>query len=135
MRKLLILLSLLLPTVAHGQSWSTLPVDLAIPMNTSTPGTPLTTTIANAGTVSSVCTVGTECFFSSLPSGAFEVGGYQGCSNLGPVQMNGTGGTLYPAQSMTYNNYAHLDSANGDIGLFQFSGAPTSSKNFSLTMC
>ena len=133
MRKLLILLALFSPAVAHGQSWSTLPVDLAIPMNTSTPGTPLTTTIANAGTVSSVCTVGTECFFSSLPSGAFEVGGYQGCSNLGPVQMNGTGGTLYPAQSMTYNNYAHLDSANGDIGMFQFSGV--SSRNITVTTC
>lgn len=133
MRKLLILLALFLPAVVHAQSWSTLPVDLAIPMNTSSPGTPLTTTIANAGTVSSVCTVGTQCYFQSLPAGAFEVGVYQGCSNLGPVQMNGTGGTLYPAQSMNYNNYAHFDVDNTAIGNFAFS--KVSSKNITVMTC
>ncbi|MGA7224868.1 MAG: hypothetical protein WBX16_18555 [Candidatus Acidiferrales bacterium] len=134
-RPLLILLAFFLPAMAHAQSWSTLPVDLAIPMDTSTPGTSLTTTIGNAGTVSSVCAVGTECYFESLPAGAFEVGANQGCSNLGPVQMNGAGGTLYPAGSMAYNNYAHLDSANNDIGNFGFSGPPTTSRNITVTMC
>lgn len=132
-KQLLILLALFLPAVACAQSWSAMPVDLAIPMNTSTPGTPLTTSIANAGTLSNVCTVGAQCFFESLPAGAFEVGANQGCSNLGPVQMNGSGGTLYPAQSMNHNNYAHLDSANGDIGNFAFSGM--SSRNITITMC
>jgi len=127
----------LLSSVCFGQSWSTLPVDLLIPMNTSPtylPGTALTTAIANSGTVSNVCTVGTECYFSSLPVGAFEVGAnHKACSNLGPVQMNGIGGTLYPAQSLNYNSYAHLDSANGAIGMFQFRGI--SSKYITVTTC
>ncbi len=130
---ILVCFLLLIAPVLHAQTWSALPVDLIVPMDTSTPGTPLTTAIANAGTVSSVCTVGSQCYFESLPEGAFEVGAYQGCSNLGPVQMNGTGGTLYPAQSLNHNNYAHLDSANDVIGNFAFSGV--SSKNITVTTC
>jgi len=134
-RVILVSLLLVICPVLHAQTWSSLPVDLIIPMNTSTAGTLLTTTIADAGTVSSACTVGTSCYFSSLPSGAFEVGPYQGCSNLGPVQMNGSGGALYPAQSLAYNNYAHLDSANGDIGMFTFSNGVISTQNFTISMC
>jgi hypothetical protein len=134
-KAMLVCLFLVISPILHAQTWSTLPVDLVIPMNTSTAGTALTTTIADAGTVSSVCTVGTSCYFSSLPAGAFEVGSYQGCSNLGPVQMNGSGGALYPAQSLAYNNYAHLDSANGDIGMFTFSNGVISTQNFTISMC
>jgi hypothetical protein len=139
-QRIAILVWLLLVTtpVLYAQTWSTLPVDLIIPMNTSPtypPGTPLTTTIANSGTVSNACTVGTNCYFSSIPAGALEVGANNACTNLGPVQMNGAGGTLYPAQSLNYNNYAHLDSANSVIGMFSFSGGVVSTQNFAISVC
>jgi hypothetical protein len=121
MRKILICTFFLcLPcSLCFGQTWSTLPVDLVVSMNTSSPGTALTTAILNAGTVSSSCTVGSTCNWTSVASGGsysptFEVGARQGVlSNLGPVQMTGTGGTLYPAQSLNFNNIGHQD---GDPG-------------------
>ena len=41
------------------------------------------------------------------------------CSNLGPVQLN-NGGTLYPAQSLNYNNIAIPDTDFGTISNFVF---------------
>jgi hypothetical protein len=137
-KAILVCLFLVVSPVLHAQTWSTLPVDLVVPMNTSLldpAGTLLTTAIADLGTVSSACTVGVNCYFSSLPAGAFEVGPYQGCSNLGPVQMDGNGGALFPAQSLAYNNYAHLDSDNGDIGMFSFSNGVITTQNFAISMC
>jgi hypothetical protein len=102
--------------------WSTLPVDVVISMNTSTPGTTLTAAIANAGTVSNTCVPGSTCSFASVPAG-WTVGANQGVfSNLGPVSLN-NGGATYPPQSFSYNNLAHLDSANSNISNFAFSSA------------
>lgn len=104
----------LLCPACFGQGLSTLPVDLIVDMNTSTPGTALTTTIANAGTI---CKSGTTCTWSSIASGGsflptFLVGANQNTiSNLGPVTL--TGGTTYPAQSLNYNSIGHQD---GDPG-------------------
>lgn len=135
MRKFFFILALLSPFGAYSQSqnWSTLNVDAIISMNTSTPGTTLTAAIGNAGTVSNTCTVGTSCTFATVPAG-FTVGANQGtCSNLGPVQMN-SGGALYPAQSLNYNNVAHADSANGVILNYNFS-SPISPTAISIGGC
>src|SRR5277367_6894484 len=97
------LLFLLYSSATFSQTWSALPVDLLVSMNTSTPGTAVSTSIANAGTVSSQCSVGSTCNWTGVSD--FNVGAYQGTmSNLGPIQMTGTGGALYPAQSLNYNN-------------------------------
>ncbi len=138
LRGLLFFVALLaLPNSAFPQSWSTLPVDLLVPMNTSPtypPGTAMTAAIANSGTVSSQCKVGSGCYFATFPSG-FEVGANQGtCTNLGPIQMNGSGGALYPAQSLNYNNYAHSDSATTSTEQFYFSPFLTNTQ-FSITTC
>jgi hypothetical protein len=111
----------LLASVCFGQTWGTLNVDLIVSMNTSTPGTPLTDAIANAGTVSNVCTVGSSCTWASVPSD-WTVGANQNIfSNLGSVQMNGTGGTLYQAQSLKYNAVEKPDSNNSTIVNMNFS--------------
>jgi hypothetical protein len=102
--------------VAFPLGAQTLNVDMVAPMNTSTPGTAFTTAIGNAGTV---CSSGTTCSWSSVVSGGsysptFLVGANQGAfTNLGPVQVNGTGGKLYATGSLNYNNIAHQD---GDVG-------------------
>jgi hypothetical protein len=122
-------------TLAFGsghqtQTWSTINADVAVPMNTSSPGTPLTTATANAGTVSYACP---SCSWNNpVPSG-FEVGANNGCSNLGPVQMNGAGGPLYAAGSLNYNSYGHLDSANSVINNLDFPS--NSSTNVSVNVC
>jgi hypothetical protein len=136
--KLILLLFVLLfagfPKVVAAQQWSTLPVDALVSMNTSTPGTALTSGIANAGTISSQCTVGSSCAWQSPTD--FEVGANSGnCSNLGAVQMTGTGGTLYPAQSLNYNNMAHNDANNNTNAHFDFSGAPAKATSTSVVFC
>ena len=94
----------------------TLDVDMVAPMNTSTPGAAFTTAIGNAGTV---CSSGTTCSWSSVTSGGsysptFLVGANQGAfTNLGPVQVNGTGGALYAIGSLNHNSIGHED---GDVG-------------------
>lgn len=97
----------------------------------------MTQEIANAGSVSSVCTVGSaDCEFTSVTSGAYEVGADESaCSNLGPVQMNGSGGTLYPAQSLNYNNLAHSDADNTSVGATMNFGSGADSHNVMLTGC
>jgi hypothetical protein len=128
-----ILLLLLYPAATFSQTWSSLPVDLLVSMNTGTPGTTLTTSTANAGTVSSQCAVGSTCSWTGVTD--FNVGAYQGTmSNLGPIQMTGTGGTLYPAQSLNYNNIAHNDANNNTNGYLSMSGAPGSATAVSATI-
>ena len=102
--------------VAFPLGAQTLNVDMVVPMNTSTPGTAFTTAIGNAGTV---CSSGTTCSWSSVVSGGsysptFLVGANQGAfTNMGPVQVNGTGGALYATGSLKYNSIGHQD---GDVG-------------------
>jgi hypothetical protein len=83
-------------------------------MNTGTAGTTLSTSVANAGTVSSQCTVGSTRNWTGVSD--FIVGANQGTmSNLGPIQMTGDG-PLYPAQSLNFNNIAHNDANNNTNG-------------------
>jgi hypothetical protein len=124
-------------SVCFGQTWSTLPVDLVVSMNTSSPGTALTAAIANAGTVSSDCTVGTSCTWGPPTDSSFTVGANQNaCSNLGPASLNG-GTTTYPAQSLNYNSIAHNDgvAGPGSIEVLTFSGAPASATSVSALVC
>jgi hypothetical protein len=110
-----------------------MPVDLLVSMNTSAPGTALSTSIANAGTVSSQCSVGSTCNWTGVTD--FNVGAYQGTiSNLGPIQMTGTGGALYPAQSLNFNNMAHNDAGNNTNGYLTMSGAPGNATSVSATV-
>jgi hypothetical protein len=112
-----------LGSVCYGQSWSTLNVDLVIPMNTSSPGTALTTSILNAGTVSNNCTLGSSCTWGTPASGGsysptFLVGENQGSlSNLGSVCVMSGSATCssptYAASSLNFNSIGHQD---GDPG-------------------
>jgi len=125
MRRLLLLFVSLFVgfvTVVSAQQWSTLSVDALVSMNASSPGTTLTPSLANAGTVSSQCTVGSTCSFTEVTD--FTVGANQStCSNLGAVQMTGSGGALYRAQSLNYHNMAHSDAGNNTNAHLNFSGA------------
>src|SRR5271155_3160595 len=137
MKRILIMFAILLggfATVASAQQWSTLSADALVSMNTSSPGTSLTPAIANAGIVSSQCVAGSTCTFSSASN--FTVGANQSkCSNLGAVQMSGSGGALYPAQSLNYNNMAHNDAGNNTNAYLKFSGAPGKSTIVSALAC
>jgi hypothetical protein len=145
MRRIPLLFALLLAlqfvgfaTVAGAQQWSTLPVDALISMNTGSPGTSLSAATANAGTVSSQCTVGSSCTWGGNNGGPtdFHVGANNGnCSNLGAVQMTGAGGPLYPAQSLNYNNMAHNDANNNTNAYFDFSGAAANATSASVLFC
>jgi hypothetical protein len=113
-----------------AQTWSTINADAAVILNSGTPGTTLTTATANAGTVSFTCTVSTSCGFSGVPS-TFLVGANQNTiSNLGPVQMNGTGGTLFAQQSLNYNTIAHPDNGANSVNTFALPNV-ASNKTFS----
>ena len=109
----------------------TLNVDMVVPMNTSTPGTAFTTAIGNAGTV---CSSGTTCSWSSVASGGsysptFLVGANQGAlTNLGPVQVNGTGGILYATGLLDNNSIGHQDGdpGPGSNATMNLSGAASS---------
>ena len=115
-------------TFASAQQWSTLPADVLVSMNTSSPGTAITTSIGNGGTVcGSNCTVGSTLSWNGGWTGSspqdFTVAANQGaCSNLGPVQMNG--GSLYPAQTLNYYSAAHNDADNNTNAGLGFSGTP-----------
>ena len=142
MRKLLAaLFFLFFPAIcgAQGQWTTPLPVDLVIPMNTSTPGTTLTNAIANAGMVSNNCVPGgggsTGCSFAITNTG-LKVGANQNaCSNLGPVSVNG-GGPTYAAQTLNYNNLAMLDSVafTNPITNINF-GSGIRPTNVTMTVC
>ena len=138
-KRLLLFAFLLLPFAVHAQQWSTLDADLLVSMNTSIPGTTLTPSIANAGMVSSKCIAGRSCSFSGSLSQCgtcFSVGANQSaCSNLGAVQMKGTGGILFPAQSLNSNNMAHDDSQNNTSADLQFTGAPASATIVATLAC
>lgn len=128
----LVLISLCTSEI-FAQQWSTLPVDLLVPMNSGSPGTTLTTSTANAGTVSSQCTVGSTCNWTGVTD--FIVGANRGTmSNLGPIQMTGSGGALFPAQSLNFNNIAHNDANNNTNGYLTMSGAPGSATVVSATI-
>lgn len=116
-----------------SQQWSTLPVDVVVGMNTSTAGTALTSTIGNAGTTSSTCTVGTSCFWGT-PMTGFTVGANQGIfTNLGAVHLNS--GTTYPAGTLNYNNIAHNDADNNTTLQFSFSSGITNvTEGMSMTL-
>ena len=123
---------------SFGQTWSTLPADLLVDMKTSSPGTALTASIMTAGTVSVNCTPGTVCKWAAPPTNAFSVGpGLPACGNLGPVQMNGTGGTLYPAQALNFNSIAYNDSVPGPGSneIMTFSGSAASATAVSALVC
>jgi hypothetical protein len=112
-------------------------------MKTSTPGTEMTTAIANAGTVGYNCGTGNaNCSWTSFAQSnssspwTFSVGANQsGCSNLGPVSMNGTGGPTYAAGSLAYNSIAHDDANNNTDGIMTFSGSMTSVMNVTALVC
>ncbi len=123
--KRIVLLLVLTVSPVFAQSWSPLTVDLLVPMNTSTPGTALTSTIMQNGTVSDC----SGCTWASPPAGN-TVGSFQpGCANIGAVTVNGV---TYPTGSLTYNSIAHADSANGTVWNFNFSNKPT---NLSIGAC
>lgn len=130
----ILLLTLFLITIpCFSQQWSTLPVDVVVGMNTSTAGTALTSTIGNAGTTSSTCTVGTSCFWGT-PMVGFTVGANQGIfTNLGAVHLNS--GTTYPAGTLNYNNIAHNDADNNTTLQFSFSSGITNiTEGMSMTL-
>jgi hypothetical protein len=127
----ILLLFLGLATTAGAQQWSTLSADALVSMNTSLSSTTLSSSIGDAGTVSSQCTVGSTCSFGGSLGGPsdFTVGANQGaCSNLGAVQMTGSDGPLYAAQSLNYKNLAHNDAGNNTNAYWQFNGTPGSAK-------
>jgi hypothetical protein len=133
MRKILICASFLcLPcSPCFGQGWSTLPVDVLVSMNTSTPGTALTSSIITAGTVSTNTSLSW-----GTPPGAFTVGANQsGCSNLGPVAMQGTGGATYPAQSLNYNSVGYNDANELTDEIATISGDAASATAMSALVC
>jgi hypothetical protein len=113
MKRLLLILAFLVPSMCYAQGqWGTLPVDLVIPMNTSTPGTTLTTAIANAGMVSNNCVPGgagsTGCNFSAFVPNQAVGANQNACSNFGAVTVN-SGSQNFPAQSLNYNSIAVPD--------------------------
>ena len=113
-------------SVCFGQTWSTLPVDLVVPMNTSTPGTTLTQGIMDAGTVyGASCDAGANCIWGPPATGAFTVGANPGgLANLGPVAVNG--GTTYAANTLNYNSVAYNTDipGPGTTVTLDISGAP-----------
>lgn len=121
----------LLCPVCFGQSWSTIPADVVINMNTSSPGTPLTGAIVQAGTTTSDMT------FSSIDIGnGFTVGANQpACSNLGPVLLNGGLGTLLPALLENYNTIAISDAVTLQNVTLNVSGAASGSHVMSAAIC
>jgi hypothetical protein len=139
--KLRAIIPFLLALPLSAQNWGTLSVDTLVSMNTSTPGTTLTTTIGNAGTIcGGNCTVGTNVNWGQQPTSGsgnpsnFKVQANQGnCSNLGPVQLTG-GGTLYGTQSLNYNSLAHDDSANNTNGSLNYSASPATSATIASAM-
>ena len=114
--------------------------DALVTMNTSSPGTAITTTIGDAGTVcGSNCAVGSTLTWNGAWTGGsspqdFTVAANQGaCSNLGAVQM--TGGSLYAAQSLNYYSAAHNDADNNTNAGLGFSGTPGSATVIAALAC
>ena len=123
-RFLLLCLVLFLPAVCSAQSWSSLPVDYILSMNTSTPGTSLTSGIVSSGFVSSTMTA------SPVIDTGFTVGTNQGeCPNPGPIQVNGgalgNGPLNFNAiakDDSTTDQNVHLNSLGGANGKTVVSG-------------
>jgi len=116
-------------SLCFGQTWSTLPVDMLVSMNTSTPGTALSSSIITAGTVTS----GTNLSWGTPPA-TFTVGANQSaCSNLGPVAVNGS--STYPAQSLNYNSVGYNDADALTDEVASMSGSAASATAMSALMC
>jgi hypothetical protein len=134
MRKLLLVLVLFLPVALHAQTWNPLPggADVLVNMNTSTPGTAMTTAIMTAGSV-----INANSGYGSITIGSgFTVGTNQGlCTNLGPVTINGTGGATFPDHSLNYNSIAFLDSTGLSNIEPHLSGAGAGKTVMSFTAC
>ena len=119
------MLGLVLPAVCSAQSWSSLPVDYILSMNTSTPGTSLTSGIVSSGFVSSTMTA------SPVIDTGFTVGTNQEMSpNPGPIQVN-SGALLWgpltnfnaiAKDDSTTNQNVHLNSLGGANGKTVVSG-------------
>lgn len=135
MKRLVFILVVITSSLLHAQSWGSLPVDMVVTMNTSSPGTAMTSTIFNAGIQTSECTPGTNCGWNQFAgTNRFTVGANQGaCSNLGQVTLNG-GSTTFAAQSMNYNNTAHQDQTTTDREAIYFNG-PSGKSNVSVISC
>jgi hypothetical protein len=119
-------------SICSGQTWSTLPVDMLINMNTSTPGTSLTSGIVSAGTLTNA----NMSFSSVTVQTGFTVGANQSlCSNRGPIQVNGTGGALLPAVSQNYNNIALADVYNNNNVILNVGGAASGQHVISAAGC
>jgi hypothetical protein len=131
MRKILICAFFLcLPcSNCFGQTWNTLPVDYLLNMNTSSPGTQLTSTIlSNGGLINSNSSISW-----ANPATAFTVGANQGnCNNLGPVTVNGT---TYPTQSLGYNNVEYNESNPFTTAVGTFSGTAIIATEISALVC
>lgn len=114
-------------------TWSTLPVDLVVDMNTSSPGTALTASIANTGTVSNSCGAGNaNCQWGTPPTGDFVVGPNQPqLANLGAVSLN-NGGPTYAAGALAYNSLGHNDAGHNTNEVLQFSGSAGSINNLTV---
>ena len=110
---------------------SSLPVDLLVDMNTSTPSTPLSVAILNTGTVSSDCTIGSTYTWATPPTSTLIVGPDQSSLvNLGPVSLNG-GSTSYGGQSLNYNSIGHNDVDNDTVEELDFGGSITNATSVS----
>jgi hypothetical protein len=117
-------------SLCFGQT--TLPVDLVVSMNTSSPGTALTSSIMTAGTVTDNCTLGVNCTWGASPA-AFTVGANQpSCSNLGAVSLN-NGGPTYAAGSLNYNSVGHNDADPNTNEILGFRGS--TAQNISAAAC
>jgi hypothetical protein len=115
-----------------SQTWSTLPVDVLVSMdNGSILDALLSSLIITAGTLSSDTS-----FSWGTPPSAFSVGANQSaCSNLGPVAMQGTGGAIYPANSLTGNSVAYNDADALTNEVMTLSGTAASATQMSALVC
>jgi Chitobiase/beta-hexosaminidase C-terminal domain len=110
-RSLLVILFFLFATASlSAQDWGSLTVDILENMNTSTPGTAVTTAILNAGLATSTCKTAGTCNWTGI-SAQMAVAAYQaGCKNLGPVTVNG--GSTFAPQTLEYNSLSYNESAS-----------------------
>jgi hypothetical protein len=129
MKRLLICtVFLCLPSLCFGQTNSTIPVDMLVNMDTSSPGAGLSPSIVQAGTV------GDTTFSSISVDNGFSVGPFQtGCSNLGPISLNG--GSTLGAQSQDFNTIAINDADSFSNVKLNLTGAAASATVVSAAVC
>ena len=117
MRKLLFAI-FFVASAAYAQT----PVTLLENMNTSSPGTTLTTTILNAGMESGTCTAGSSsfCYWSAVAASGMTVGNpVGGCGPMGSVGV--IGGSTYARgtsnMSLEISNADALTTAESEFRL------------------